>query len=208
MEVLSIAYFPPVSYFSLLLRGEILLEANENYQKQSWRNRCNILTANGVEALQVPVVHCGGTFRHPIREIMVDYSRDWLTRQKRAMDSAYMSSAYFEYYRDGLYAVLDEKPESLWELDIAVINFFLSAYGKPKVGERGGDGRIAVGLTDGFAASCLDIHPKREDAVWNALSRDGANKMGKPYFQVFSPKYGFVPNLSIMDYLFNEGPGL
>lgn len=208
MEVLSIAYFPPVSYFSLLLRGEILLEANENYQKQSWRNRCNILTANGVEALQVPVVHSGGTFRHPIREILVDYSRDWLTRQKRAIDSAYMSSAYFKYYRDELYAILDGKPETLWDLDLSVINFFLSAYGRPKVGERDCEGRIAVGLTDDFAGSCVDIHPKREDTVWKALSEDGGNKMGKPYFQVFSPKYGFVPNLSIMDYLFNEGPGL
>lgn len=208
MEVLSIAYFPPVSYFSLLLRGEILLEAHENYQKQSWRNRCNILTANGVEALQVPVVHTGGSFRHPIREIRVDYSRDWLTRQKRAIDSAYMSSAYFEHFRDSLYAVLDLRPDTLWELDLSVIDFFLKAFGSPAAGCRNAEGRIPVGFTDTFSVSGIDIHPKHEDAVWNALSLDENNKMGKPYFQVFSPKYGFVPNLSIMDYLFNEGPSL
>ena len=183
-----------------------MLEAHENYQKQSWRNRCNILTANGVEALQVPVVHDGGTFRHPIREIRVDYSRDWLTRQKRAIDSAYMSSAYFEHYRDALYAILDARPDTLWELDLSVINFFLEAFGRPQVCGADREGRIPVGLTDGFAGSVIDIHPKHEDAVWNALSLDGGNEMGKPYFQVFSPKYGFVPNLSIMDYLFNEGP--
>lgn len=208
MEVLNIAYFPPISYFSLLLRGEILLEANENYQKQSWRNRCNILTANGVEALQVPVVHKDGTFRHPIREIEVDYSRDWLTRQKRAIDSAYMSSAYFEYYRDALYAVLDSKPDTLWNLDLAVLDFFLAAYGRPGAGRKDGDGRVPVGFTENFLGASLDIHPKREDSVWNALLQDGTSAMGKPYFQVFSQKYGFVPNLSIMDYLFNEGPVL
>ncbi|MCQ2154274.1 MAG: WbqC family protein, partial [Bacteroidales bacterium] len=114
-----------------------MLEAHENYQKQSWRNRCNILTANGIEALQVPVVHDGGTFRHPISEIRVVWSRPWLERQKRALDSAYMSSAYFEHYRDALYAVLDERPERLWDLNLSVINFFLRAFGHEEVSPTG-----------------------------------------------------------------------
>ena len=161
MEVLSIAYFPPISYFSLLLRGEILLEANENYQKQSWRNRCNILTANGVEALQVPVVHKDGTFRHPIREIEVDYSRDWLTRQKRAIDSAYMSSAYFEYYRDALYAVLDSKPDTLWNLDLAVLDFFLAAYGSEEGGLKGNLQVKIHGVTEKFLSALRKISLER-----------------------------------------------
>ena len=59
MNTLAIAYFPPISYISLLAKGDVLLEGCENYQKQSWRNRCHILAAGGVEALQVPVVHDG-----------------------------------------------------------------------------------------------------------------------------------------------------
>ena len=186
------------------MRGEILLEAHENYQKQSWRNRCNILTANGIEALQVPVVHDGGTFRHPISEIRVDWSRPWLERQKRALDSAYMSSAYFEHYRDALYAVLDERPERLWDLNLSIINFFLRAFGRESVSPTG-----IASLTEEFSpGATVDIHPKHHDKVWDALAADPSTPLGKPYFQVFSQKFGFVPNLSILDYLFNEGPSL
>lgn len=205
MSILSIAYFPPLSYFSLLLRGDVLLEGWENYQKQSWRNRCNILGANGVEALQVPVIHSGGTFKHPIGEIMVDYSRNWLIRQKRAIDSAYLSSAYFEHYRDGLYAVLDRRPERLWDLDLSIINFFLELCGRPAAGCADRDtGLVPVDITEKYRGVDTDIHPKHPDTVYQALSSSQAT-LGQEYFQVFSPKFGFVPNLSILDYISNEG---
>lgn len=185
MLTLPVAYFPPLSYFSVLKRGGALIEAHENYQKQSWRNRCNILTANGVESLLVPVVHSGGTFRHPILQIQVDYSRDWALRHKRAIDSAYMSSAYFAQYRDSLYAVLDSRPALLWDLDMALLGFFAKAFGIP-LPEH----------TEEFMGGVADIHPKHQDAFY----------VHNPYFQVFSPKFGFCPNLSVMDLLFNEGP--
>lgn len=185
MTTLSIAYFPPISYFSLLRRGEVVFEGCENYQKQSWRNRCNILSANGVLPLQVPVVHEAGTFKHPIREIKVDYTRDWVTLHKRAIDSAYRSSAFFEYYRDEVFALLDARPALLWDLDRSVTDFFLKVYGMPCPSE-----------TMVYVGNQADIHPKHEDLYYNH----------KPYWQVFNPKWGFVPNLSIMDLLFNEGP--
>lgn len=185
MTVLTTAYFPPVSYFSLLKGGEVFLEACENYQKQSWRNRCMILSANGPEALQVPVVHSGGSARHPIREIRVDYSRGFMVRHQRAIDSAYMSSPFFEHYRDGLYSIMDSKPEYLWDLNYQIISYFAKALGLP-----------VPGLTSEYAGPTHDIHPKHPDPVY----------VPKPYFQVFSQKYGFVPNLSIMDLVFNEGP--
>lgn len=185
MQILPIAYFPPVSYFSLIRQGGVFLEACENYQKQSYRNRCQILTANGVESLQVPVVHYDGSFRHPIRETFVDYSTPWLQKHKRAIDSAYMSSAYFEYYRDDLYAILDARIESLFDLDLALTRFFISALRLPD-----------VGTTDAFVGVTADIHPKRNNAFY----------VEKPYYQVFSNKFPFAPDLSIMDLVFNEGP--
>ena len=154
----------------------------------------------------MPVVHTGGTFRHPIGEIAVDWSRDWLTRHKRAIDSAYMSSAYFEHYRDALYSVLDRKPETLWDLDLSVINFFLKICGRPCAGETAPDGNIPVGFTTEYSGVRCDIHPKHPDPVWVGMSSDASNILGRPYFQVFSSRFGFVPNLSIADYVFNEGP--
>lgn len=188
MDTLSIAYFPPLSYISLLRKGDVFLEACESYQKQSWRNRCNILSANGIEALQVPVVHdWDAAGRKPlITEVKVDYSKGFLVRHQRAIDSAYMSSAYFEYYRDELFSIMDRKPETLWELDKSILDFFLRSLGIP-----------APQLTESFASAALDVHPKHLDIYYKE----------KPYFQVFSGKYGFVKNLSIMDLLFNEGPG-
>ena len=184
-KVLQIAYFPPISYFSLLSEGDVLLEAHENYQKQSWRNRCLIPTANGPEALHVPVQHSGGSISHPIRSVLVDYSRPWMERHKRAIDSAYRSSAWFEYYRDELYALMDLKPDSLWDLDYSILEFFLKKLhlGMP-------------GLTGQYTGAALDLSPKRPDTFY----------VEKPYFQVFSARHGFLPNMSIMDLLFNEGP--
>lgn len=182
MNTLAIAYFPPISYISLLAKGDVLLECCENYQKQSWRNRCHILAAGGVEALQVPVVHDGSKL---ITDIKVDWSKGFMRRHQRAIDSAYMNSAYFEHYRDGLYSILDSRIESLWELDMRILDYFLNILEIP-----------SPGITSSFHGPVMDIHPKHEDKFY----------VQKNYFQVFSEKYGFTPNLSVMDLVFNEGP--
>ena len=95
--LLGIAYFPPVSYFALMAEGMVLsqdgiipstvyIEACENYQKQSWRNRCRIYAADGPQYLNFPIVH-EGTHELPIREIKVDYSTPWVIRTERAITS-------------------------------------------------------------------------------------------------------------------------
>ena len=204
--LLSLAYFPPVSWFAAAARdftlsddrvipSAVTLEACENYQKQSYRNRCHICSANGVEALSVPVVHEGGTFKLPIREIKVDYSVPWVVRSERAISSAYDSSAYFEYYRDELFAILDSRPATLWELDMAIITFFVRKTGIAV------DFRLSTEYQKDVSDDLREvIHPKRP----NTLLRDMG--LEKPYFQVFSQKYGFKSDMSVMDLLFNEGP--
>lgn len=183
----------------------VWIEACEHYQKQSWRNRFRFYAADGPQSLNFPIVHEGGE-RIPITEVRVDYSTPWVIRTERAISSAYESSAFFEYYRDGLFSILDSKPETLFDLDLRMIRFFLEKIG------------IAadIRLTDEYVPVRsrevpldtgrygLDyreiIHPKRPDTILRNLNLE------KPYFQVFARKYGFVPNLSIMDLLFNEGP--
>ena len=191
VPTLTIAWFPPTEYFALLAKySSVYIEACENYQKQSYRNRCRIYAADGPQALNFPVRHRDGTFNLPIREIEVDYSTPWVEKAERCIETAYRSSAYFEYYRDELFAILDAHPASLWELDMRIIRFFLDRIGL----------RTELVPTTEFAAEHVDIHPKRPNAI---LQENG---LDRPYYQVFADRHGFVPNLSVMDLLFNEGP--
>ena len=191
VPTLTIAWFPPTEYFALLAKySSVYIEACENYQKQSYRNRCRIYAADGPQALNFPVRHREGTFNLPIREIEVDYSTPWVEKAERCIETAYRSSAYFEYYRDELFAILDAHPATLWELDMRIIRFFLDRIGL----------RTELVPTTEFAAEHVDIHPKRPNAI---LQENG---LDRPYYQVFADRHGFVPNLSVMDLLFNEGP--
>ncbi len=181
----------------------VYIEACENYQKQSYRNRCRFYAADGVQALSFPIVHEGGTHKLPISEIKVDYSTPWLQQHQRAIVSAYRTSAYFEYYQDELFAIMDSRPERLLDLNMALLRFFIEKTGLA-VDLRMTSEYSAEGILDGGSVVCEDlrevIHPKRPNTVLAGL------QLEKPYFQVFSRKYGFKSDLSIMDLLFNEGP--
>ncbi|MBR3652379.1 MAG: WbqC family protein [Bacteroidales bacterium] len=191
VPTLTIAWFPPTEYFAVLAKySSVHVEACEHYQKQSYRNRCRIYAADGPQMLNFPVRHREGTFNLPIREIEVDYSTPWVEKAERCIETAYRSSAYFEYYRDELFAILDAHPATLWELDMRIIRFFLDKIGL----------RTEFVPTASFAAEHVDIHPKRPNAI---LQENG---LVRPYYQVFADRHGFVPNLSVMDLLFNEGP--
>lgn len=189
--VLTIAYFPPVEYFALLAKySSVYVEACENYQKQSYRNRCRFYAENGAQNLHFPVRHRDGSFNLPIREIEVDYSTPWVAKTERCIDTAYRSSAFFDYYRDGLFAILDAQPRTLWELDLRIIRFLMDKIGL----------RTELVPTASYAAEHIDIHPKRPNSILRDLGLE------RPYFQVFAERSGFIPNLSVMDLLFNEGP--
>ena len=215
-KLFSIAYFPPVSYFAAMAqemsglinrRGDgsslelspsvVYIEACENFQKQSYRNRCRFYGADGVQTLSFPIKHEGGTHKIPISEIKIDYKTPWVQQHQRAIVSAYRTSAYFEYYQDELFAILEHGYERLFDLNLALIKFFIDKIGL----------KVDLRLTDDFVANPAGvedlrevIHPKRENTILSDL------ELEKPYFQVFSQKHGFQSDLSIMDLLFNEGP--
>ena len=181
----------------------VYMEACENYQKQSYRNRCRFYAADGVQALSFPIVHESGTHKLPISEIKVDYSTPWIQQHERAIISAYRTSAYFEYYQDDLFEILDSRPETLFELNLALIRFFIEKTGI-KVDLRLTSEYSRQGLVEDSSVQCEDlrevIHPKRPNSLLASMDLE------KPYFQVFARKYGFKSDLSIMDLLFNEGP--
>lgn len=206
----STAYFPPVEYFAKIAEGftlspddvkpsVIYIEACEHYQKQTYRNRCKFYAENGTQTLSFPIVHEEGSHSLPITEIKIDWSTPWLIQTERAIASAYESSAYFDYYKDELFSILNSRPDTLFEFNLLIIKFFLKKTGI----------KADIRLTEHFTPAESSvygedlrsvIHPKRDNVILEELG------LKKPYFQVFAGKHGFISNLSIMDLLFNEGP--
>ncbi len=236
MPLLSTAFCPPIEYFALLAEySSVYIEACESYAKQSWRNRCRILSANGPLDLTVPVIHSAAAglpsadvslpldptadavppltmprvarsaegspaASRRITAVRVDYSTPWVAKFKRAVESAYFSSPFFIYYKDALWAILDSQPATLWELNRRLLDFFCARIGIapqiiPTTDYRPAEGKTPVGADYREA-----IHPKRPNTILADLG------LARPYWQVFRERFGFVPGLSIMDLLFNEGP--
>ncbi len=196
--LLSTAYMPPIEYFFVMANCNVVrIEVNETYQKQTYRTRCSILSGNGPLVLNIPVLR-DNVLGHKVEiaKIKIDYSTDWVIQHKRALEAAYKSSPFFEYYMDDIYAIYDKKHETLFDLNMSFIKYFAEVLSI----------ETPILLTQNFneeAGLNLKeiIQPK-----YKGVSMLKEFKMEKPYWQVFSTKQGFVPNLSILDLLFNEGP--
>ncbi len=209
--VLTTAYFPPVEYFFAIANsGRVLIEQHEAYQKQSWRNRCRILSAGGPEDLSIPVVKEERLSR-PIRDIRIDYGEPWLQHHIRALAAAYNSSAYYDYYADELIPLLERRPAFLFDLNQALLEKLLALL----VIET------PVALTDSFVMPGLTGHltdfRARIQPKYKGKSLLEEFGFEQAYYQVFvnrdpssvmpgSDRTSFIPNLSILDLLSAEGP--
>jgi len=186
--LLSTAYLAPIEYYVVLANSErILLEQHEYYQKQSYRNRCRIATANGIMDLSIPVDSAGKT---PIRDLRISDHNNWQTHHWRSIETAYNSSPFFEYYADDFRPFFEKKWLFLWDFNLALLNKTLELL----------DIETKIELTEQYKPETCDnfldlraaIHPKKEISL-----------LLKPYYQVFETKFGFMPNMSIIDLLFN-----
>jgi hypothetical protein len=215
--ILSTAYFPPVEYFFAVAHSDqVLIEQHEAYQKQSWRNRCRILSAAGPEDLSIPVVKEERLSR-PIRDIRIDYGEPWLQHHVRAFAAAYNHSAYYEYYADDLLPILERKPVFLFDLNMALLEKLMALLGLD----------TPIALTDKFVAPLrlseedIDRSALPDGAVLDGRERIQPKYKGKSllaeyaceqaYYQVFVNEMpgqasSFIPNLSILDLLSAEGP--
>lgn len=211
MVLLTTAYFPPIEYLAAIANecrfnpgmtevepAVVYIEACEHYVKQSWRNRCRFYAADGAQTLNFPVRH--EDFGKPISQMRIDWKTDWLTRHERAIISAYRTSPYFEYYQDELFAILDSRPELMLDFNTQILKFFLRKTGIPADIRFTSEWEAVTIEGDKVTDLREAIHPKRPNSILKDLGFE------RPYWQVFSPKYGFIPGLSIMDLLFNEGP--
>ena len=198
--LLSTAYMPPIQYFTkFFLYKNIYIEGCENYTKQSFRNRCDIATANGVLSLTIPVVHAEEQNKIPIKEVLIDNDKRWKAIHKKAIESAYRSSPFFIYYADDLFNLIDTSSEKLFDFNASVIKFMLEQLEiKPQINIT-----TSYKAIDGAFDDWSDgIHPK------TSKQKEDTTFISKPYYQVFQQKHGFIANLSILDAIFNLGPGI
>lgn len=191
--ILSAKYLPPVSYFHAIMQNEaqIVLDQHEHFPKQTYRNRTRIGTANGILDLIVPIQH--GRKKHvAMKEVKINYDHEWQRLHWSSIETAYRSSPYFEYYEDDFKPFYEEKHSFLFDFNVAQLQLVMKAL---KIKRK-------ITFTESYEKSYdvpdyrLLIHHKKESIQPNP----------KPYYQIFEERTGFLPDLSIIDLIFNQGP--
>jgi hypothetical protein len=168
--------------------SSLLLETQDSYVKQTYRNRTYIAAANGKLALNIPVIHQKKGNSVPYNSIEIDHSQNWATTHLKSIKSAYYSSPYFEYYQDDLEILFKDIPTSLIEWNIKTLHFLLEhlqLHREIRITQDYQNDPLAMRLIDAKDRPLMHI---------------------SPYIQVFQEKYGFTQPLSGLDVLFNLGP--
>lgn len=192
--IFSTAYLGPIDYYaSMVFLPQILFEREEHYIKQTYRNRCQIYTAKGLFSLSIPVNKVNGN-RTKIKDIEISYMENWQKIHWRAIVSAYNQSPFFLYYRDNLEIFFNKKYKYLIDFNTQLTQVIFEAIGiNPEI--IFADKYIESGDPMYFDFR-TKFSPKKENA----------EHLFAEYIQVFNENCGFIPNLSIVDLLFNEGP--
>jgi hypothetical protein len=190
--LISSAYLPPVEYFSVVHKADnILVEREENYQKQTYRNRCCILSANCIQTLIVPVF-LGSFHKTPLKEIRIDYSKRWQQVHLRALTASYGSAPFYEFLFEDFERVILENHELLINLNSSLMLVALKIMGLEK-NIMFTDAFIPPGKTDNDFRYA--ITPKKKSSFPHC-----------EYTQVFKHNNRFAGGLSIIDLIFNAGP--
>ena len=188
---ISTAYLGPVQQYSKMFHfPEVRIETSENYLKQSYRNRCIIAGANGPLPLSVPIVK-PDTLKCLTKDIRISDHGNWRHLHWNAIVSAYNSTPFFEYYEDDFAPFYEKKFEFLFDFNEELRMLICQLL----------DIQPQIQYTTSFEA---DVE---NDFRWISPKQDIADPsfLLKPYYQVFQDKHGFLPNLSIIDLLFNTG---
>lgn len=194
MTLLSLAYLPPVAWCAAAWREEeVHLEACENYQKGTLRNRCYIAGPNGIQRLSIPLVK-GKHQQTPIREIRIAYDEQWQRQHWRSIRTAYGSAPYFEHYAEGLLPFYERRYEFLFDYNLDLLEFIF----RKKLGWKGRFILTHQWLPAAGGASATDLRSaaEGEPGEWPEWFYP------RRYPQLFEARHGFLPNLSVMDLLF------
>jgi hypothetical protein len=186
--ILPSAYLPSIHYFKMLLNEAAVIDAHEHFVKQSMRNRCSIYAGNGLLNLTIPLQKSPNNTATNLKLMAND--TNWKVLHWRSIASAYNGSAYFEYFEDDFKALFSKENEivNLVEWNTAITNTIFKI--------------LRLNRTLNFSNTYIE---KSESILDGRKDMDTSKIAFKKYYQIFSDKHGFIPNLSILDLLFHQG---
>ena len=185
-------YFPNIAHFVALIKSkEVVFEVCDNYQKQTYRNRSDIYSANGKLSLSVPVSYTQ-KLRQKTKDVLISSVDDWQSKHLKSFDSAYRMSPFYEFYIDDLMPIFKTEFKYLLDLNLKCFELLTKAL----------ELEISTRLSEDFTIPDNSSYDFRN--LVNT-KKNNAFQFNK-YTQVFTEKHGYINNLSILDLLFNEGP--
>lgn len=217
MAIFPSAYFPCISYVAQLLADDApVIEIYDTYHKQTYRNRCHVMTANGVQLLSVPVKQVNGNHTMT-KDMIISTVEPWQQIHSRCLESAYKASPYFDHYYSYLSPIFEQRHERLIDLNDAALKAILKmlkvkkefTYTSEYAKEAETDFREVFvkwgARSRGHEVTGPgDLETTRPRNPETAEPRDLGTP--RPYYQVFENKFPFAPDLSVLDLIFNEGP--
>jgi len=183
-------YFPSISHFTAMAQADnITFEMEDNFQKQTNRNRTYIYSPNGIQLLNIPIKHSKDKHQKT-KDVKLETAFDWQKQHFKSLEAAYRTSPFFEYFEDSLMPIFTKKHEFLMDLNFETMAIVSKCLGLP----------FEFGKTGEY------FHEVSEYTDFRHLANGKKDPSEfEPYTQVFGDKFGFINNLSILDLLFNEG---
>lgn len=191
--VFPMFYLPPVEYFTKLnqFKDDVLIEKEEHFPKQTYRNRAHIYSPDGLLALVVPVIK-GSKTHTSIKDVRISYDFRWQRLHWMSLQSCYRRSAYFEYYEDDFAPFYEKQYDFLFDYNQELLQLLLRL--------------LKMNVPLQFTSTYEHKYEDRTDLRHVMSAKKEFTAQQKPYFQVFEERSGFLKNLSIADLLFNQGP--
>ncbi len=193
MVLLQPTYFAPlIQYASILKAKTYEFEMEDNFQKQTYRNRCYITGPNSKLLLNIPIQHSKNK-KTKTKDVLIDnHTSSWQSIHLKSLQSSYRSSPFFEFYEDEITTILMKKHSYLLDLNLEIHDFIMEALQEKAIYSK--------------SKEYFPIPENKTDLRFLANAKQKLNISFPQYFQLFSDKNNFLPNLSILDLLFMEGP--
>ena len=183
-------YFPSISHYIAMVKAEsVTFEMEDNFQKQTNRNRMYIYSPNGIQLLNVPVKHCKEKHQK-FKDVRIENDFAWQKNHFKSLEAAYRTSPFFEYFEDDFRPLFEKKQEFILDLNLQIFELINSSLGI----------KIEAQKTTEFFHDSLNY-----DDFRSLVNGKKDVTQIEEYTQVFNDKHGFINNLSILDLLFNEG---